>query len=437
MNDAIIIGGGLAGLAAATYMARAGRSVVLVERARELGGRARTTRDRAGFAVNFGPHALYAGSAGVRVLRELGVAFRGSLPSSTGLLGIANGALHTLPGGLLSLLSTDLLGFGGKVEAARVLAGLARIDTAPLMSMPLRAWLESAVQRHEVRDVLAALVRVSSYSNAPDIDSAGAALDQMRRAISANVYYLDDGWQTLVDGLATAARDAGARVFCGAGARSIVRDGHGRACGVALPDGDVIEARSVIVATGPSTLRALLGEANGSSDADDSTVVRAACLDLAMSSLPHPKRRFALGIDAPTYFSVHSATARLAPDGAAVVHVAKYLDPAEPTDPKRDERELEAVMDLVQPGWRNVIVSRRHLPSITVANARVTAAAGGRRRSPAIREVPGLFVAGDWVDGEGMLADAALSSARDAATQAIARLGARGAVETLGTLDAS
>lgn len=435
MNDVIIIGGGLAGLATAAYVARAGRSALVLERAQELGGRARTTRDNAGFALNFGPHALYAGGAGVRVLRELGVSFRGAFPSSSGLLGISGGALHKLPGGMLSLLSTDLLGFGGKVEAARILAGLARMDTAPLASTTLRAWLDSASARPEVRNVVAALARVSTYSNAPDVDSAGAVLDQIRRAMSSNVYYLDEGWQTLVDGLAAAARDAGARVFSGAAARAIVRDARGRACGVALADGDVLDARAVIVAAGPTTLDALLGNARESDDARDP--VRAACLDLAMSSLPAPKRRFALGIDTPCYFSVHSATARLAPEGSAVVHVAKYLDPAQAVDAKRDEDELEAVMDLVQPEWRATVIRRRYLPSITVANARVSASTAGRRRSPVVRDVAGLFVAGDWVDGEGMLADTALSSARDAAALAIAAPVARDASDTLGRLAAS
>ncbi|HBP18082.1 MAG TPA: hypothetical protein DEA08_09860 [Planctomycetes bacterium] len=40
--DTIVIGGGLAGLAAATWLGRAGQRVLLVERGRELGGRARS-----------------------------------------------------------------------------------------------------------------------------------------------------------------------------------------------------------------------------------------------------------------------------------------------------------------------------------------------------------------------------------------------------------
>ena len=94
-------------------------------------------------------------------------------------------------------------------------------------------------------------------------------------------------------------------------------------------------------------------------------------------------------------------------------------------------------MDLVQPEWRAAVIRRRYLPSITVANARVSASAAGRRRSPVVSDVPGLFVAGDWVDGEGMLADTALSSARDAAALAIAAPGARDASDTLGRLVAS
>ena len=53
----------------------------------------------------------------------------------------------------------------------------------------------------------------------------------------------------------------------------------------------------------------------------------------------------------PTFF-VHSAAARLAPGGAALVHTMRYLEPNEKIDRHRPVAELEAVMDLVQPGWR-------------------------------------------------------------------------------------
>ena len=61
----------------------------------------------------------------------------------------------------------------------------------------------------------------STYSNAPEHASAGAALRQVQLAFEHNVYYLDGGWKTLVDGLATAARAAGVRVQCDASVKSL------------------------------------------------------------------------------------------------------------------------------------------------------------------------------------------------------------------------
>ena len=63
-SDVVIIGGGLGGLTAATYLARAGKSVTLFEKSRHLGGRA-TTQTKSGFQFNLGPHALYCGGEGV------------------------------------------------------------------------------------------------------------------------------------------------------------------------------------------------------------------------------------------------------------------------------------------------------------------------------------------------------------------------------------
>jgi phytoene dehydrogenase-like protein len=126
---------------------------------------------------------------------------------------------------------------------------------------------------------------------------------------------------------------------------------------------------------------------------------------------------FALGIDEPSYYSVHSAVARLGPDGAAMVHVARYLGDATP-EPKLMEHQLEGVLDRLQPGWREVVVERRFLPHMAAASALPTAADGGLsgRPGPEVPEAPGLYVAGDWVGPDGWLADGALASARRAAT---------------------
>src|SRR5207344_888724 len=66
--DIIIVGGGLSGLAAATYAAKSGRTVTLFEKASEPGGRA-ITKQRNGFSLNLGAHALYYQTEAGEVLR--------------------------------------------------------------------------------------------------------------------------------------------------------------------------------------------------------------------------------------------------------------------------------------------------------------------------------------------------------------------------------
>lgn len=210
--DVVVVGGGVAGLAAAAYAGRAGRTVFVCEKAGDIGGRA-VTHQVGDFRFNLGPHALYRRSHGVEVLKELGVSFGGGVPSASGGYAIDRGTKHALPGGFLSLLTTGLFGLAAKLETARLLASLGRIDPAPLHRVPLDAWLEREVRQPDVRRLLNALIRLSTYANAPAQHSAGAAVEQLQKALDGNVLYLNGGWQVLVDGLRNAAEKAGARIW--------------------------------------------------------------------------------------------------------------------------------------------------------------------------------------------------------------------------------
>jgi phytoene dehydrogenase-like protein len=411
--DVAVVGGGLAGLAAAALLGRAGRRVTVFERSSTIGGRAVTHREN-GFQLNLGPHALYKGGPAEDVLRELGVSYKGRKPTASGAVGFCNGQAHALPGGFFSLLTTSLFGVSAKIETARLLGTLAKVDSRPLLTTTVTDWLQSQIRHAEVRALIAALVRVATYTNDPDRMSAGTAIAQVQGALGGGVSYLNGGWQTLVDGLIDAATRAGVTIE--SGARVVRIDTTGMPA-IQFADGTSASCNAAIIAASPAVAAELLPASETLNQWAARTIpVRAACLDLGLSRLPRPRAFFALGIDRPTYFSVHSAYASLAPEGGATIHVAKYL-PSQPTDAKADERELEGVLDAMQPGWRDVVVARRFLPNMIASNALPTAASGGipGRPGPALDDVRNVYIAGDWVGPVGHLADACFASARQAA----------------------
>ena len=418
-HEVVVIGGGIAGLATSIFLSRQGKRVVLLERSKDLGGRAQTEVFD-GFSFNLGPHALYRGSAGIKILRELGVEPVGAIPTTSGQFAIKDWRKHTLPTGFLSLLTTDLFSLAEKIEVARFLASLSKIRTELITTVPLNVWLEEKVSQDNVKDFVRAAIRVATYTNAPDLISAGAAIHQLKLAFAESVLYLDHGWQTLVDALIQNAVQAGVTIRIDSAVKSIERNNKGEVSSVHLTNGEIIRSRVVVLASDPSTAVKLLGDDARTSlhrFLSNNVKVEAACLDVALDRLPYPNAKFALSIDRPMYLSVHSATARLAPEGGAMIHIARYLDPNAEENPDADRQELTRLLDLVQPGWSALVRHQRFLPRLTVANAMAAAKINGTlgRPEPEVHDVPGLYIVGDWVGSEGMLADAALASAKQAA----------------------
>ncbi len=417
--DAIIIGGGFAGLTTAILLARQGKRVGLFEQAQALGGRART-KEQNGFYFNLGPHALYRGGAGFAVLGELGITPRGKTPATAGAYAIKDGVKHTFPSGPTSLLTTSLLSLSGKLEAAKVLATLGKVDANQFLDVSVQQWIDTNYSHPTVKELLLALNRVTTYANAPERMSAGAAIRQLQYALTSNVLYLDGGWQVLVDELEQLAIQIGVTIETGAKAVRVSRNAQGGARAVQLADGRLLEAPIIVIAASPGLALKMVenGETTSLAKwAEQAVPIRAACLDIALKFLPHPKATFALSLSQPLYLSVHSAAAQLAPAGGALIHVAKYLPTAHTTTAQEDEQELEALLDLVQPGWRAALVERRFLPELIVAHAIPLTEWRGtmERPGPDVPEVAGLYVVGDWVGNEGQLADASFASAKQAA----------------------
>lgn len=419
--DAVIVGGGLAGLTAASYLARGGCSVLLLEKAGQLGGRAITT-ERHGFLFNRGIHALYLTGPGEAVLRELDVAYQGKRSERERYEVYSQGNFHRLPGDALTLRTTSLLNDESRAELGQLLVRLATLNPQTLVGTNLQDWLNQSVVHPVVRQFVEAGARLATYTHAPQLLDAGVALEFVGKRPDA--LRIDGGWQTLVDGLANTARQAGARLETGA--RVVAIETGQEFHLIRLADGSAFQAKAVVMALPPALAAQLV--VNGPQEilhsyAEQTIPLYAACLDLALRRAPNSERFTVLHLDRPLFYANHARDVRLAPEGGALLHLIKYLGPDEKSNADDDHAELEAWLDQLQPGWRDEVVSQQFLPHILVSSDMIQARRKGLagRPGPAIPSVNHLYVVGDWIGDVDHLANASLVSAKLAAKMILAK----------------
>jgi phytoene dehydrogenase-like protein len=414
-TDVVIVGGGMAGLTAACYLACSGVAVMLFEKSANLGGRA-ATQNHEGYLFNRGIHAIYTGGATSEVLQDLGITYSYGSPKETFLL--LQGQIFPFPASVSTLLKSRLLTWGDKRELISLFSTLPRLKAQSLAHLSVQEWLERTIRRPLVCQIMASTARVFTYSAALELVSAEVFIAKLQRSLKHPIHYVDGGWQTLIEGLRQTAEQAGVRIV---NSSRIVAVEHqnGQAQRVRLSDGSVLTASHVILATNPQDAVKLV---------DDGTYVplreivdslipaRVACLDVALSRLPNPRYPVVQDLEYPRFLSVQSCYSRITPEGGAFVHTFKQLDPLHLTDPQQDQHELEELLDTVQPGWREVLVKRVFLPHIEAVGMLPTTSGGGYagRPGPKVPGIANLYLAGDWI-GEGFLSDPSMGSARQVA----------------------
>jgi phytoene dehydrogenase-like protein len=436
-KEIAIIGGGLAGLTAAVYLARNGKNVTVIEKSSEFGGRSRTTlKDK--FYFNQGAHALYLNGIAPKILDELNIKYRGKIVDSTKYYIIKKGKLYKLPMKLRQLLTTKLLnGLDSKMETLRFFFKLNKMKFDDLHSIGFQEWLDLNFKNSDSRDFVKMLGRIATYTNNAEKLSAKLALNQIKIAVAGSVIYIDEGWQSLVDQLVDTGKRNGVNFVYG---KSVTSLQHIYASDdepnsqliwkINLSDNTALSYHDLIIATNPSHVYSLLK--------DDTLInpefldqlekinkpAKVATLDLALTNLPNPDVYGAFGLDKPLYLSLHSAFAKLSTDGSGVLfHAMKYLDSSIKPNPLQDKLELEGLLDMVQPGWRKMVIRQRFLPNMIASNTVINNNNGIMEHRPDI-EIPGvdnLYIIGDWVGPDGMLADTSFASAKAVALKILNR----------------
>ncbi|QBD81175.1 NAD(P)/FAD-dependent oxidoreductase [Ktedonosporobacter rubrisoli] len=411
-NPIIIVGGGLTGLCAAALLARAGHHVLLFERSRLPGGYART-REQEGFFFNFGAHAFYLGGPGERVLRELDIPVSGGRLSIDYGLALKQDEDHRLPFGAAALAETTLFSQAEKDELSQLYAALPQLDSAQLRGISWQTWLETNIRYASARQFLQARARLSTNTWAPDLIDAGLIIDILQN--NSGVLYLHKGWQPLVDGLLQVAQQAGATVITRARVTA-VEVASGAVEAIRLEDGTRYKASAVILAVDAHTASSLVAEGQHDlmrSWAQQTIPSYIACFDVALRRLPNPRNIYAIGMDCPLYYAVHSTWAQLGREDGAFIHTMRYHRYDESLSAEMSKRELEALLDRLQPGWRAEVIAESFLPHIQAVSDIVQAKRGGinGRPGPVVPAIGGLYVAGDWVGNEDQQSGAAFASA--------------------------
>src|SRR5580704_1582092 len=258
--DVVIAGGGHNALVAATLLARAGRSVVVLERRDEVGGAAVSVAPFPGFDVRLSRYSYLVSLFPPALLRELGVSVeirprRVASHPPVELPAALRAMLSSVSGRIFPMLTEPLR---SRDEFRRVLGD----DEAwsALFETPISELIERTFDDDLTRGTVLTDALIGTFAPADDPD-----LRQNR----CFLYHVVGGpWNVPVGGmgaltraLADAARRAGAQLETGAEVTAIATDEQ--AAEVTRADGRTYAARHVLADVAPAVLRKLLHEDPG------------------------------------------------------------------------------------------------------------------------------------------------------------------------------
>jgi UDP-galactopyranose mutase len=376
--DTLVIGGGISGLAIAALSARAGRRTQLCEAAPEVGGCLASPRTPQGYWFELGAHTCYNSYTGlIALLEPRGLAGELVPRQPTHLRFLDGDALA--PGSNLGALLRQL----NWLEAA------VHVPTLPFRSKAGRSVAQfygGIVGAGNYRRALGPMLSAVPSQKADDFPASMLFKSRAtRRTDLPRSFTVNGGLQAMATRLAA---EPGLAVRTSAPVTALAARADGVAATVA---GDVIEARTVVLATPPSVTAGLLRDVSPGAAAA-AAQLREAAVDSCGVVLPRarvswPTTMFAVPKEGP----LHSVVTRdSVPDAqwrAFTFHFAPGVAPAE------RRAHMARLLGVADHELGTVYEKRSVLPSPVVGHEAVVAALDAALAGTRVG------VVGNWFDG--------------------------------------
>ncbi|MEO6126424.1 MAG: NAD(P)/FAD-dependent oxidoreductase [Ilumatobacteraceae bacterium] len=281
--DAIVIGGGHNGLVAASYLARAGRSVLVLERAETVGGAVCSETVFPGYDARLSKYSYLVSLLPQQIIDELGLSVELLRRRVSSYTPVGDGGLlidTADPSGTDARLGADAAGWHELYASTTRLAekmfptmlqplrsrDVMRRHVADeptwdaVMERPIGGWIEQQVADDTVRGVVLTDALIGTFSHAHALDLA------QNRCFLYHVIGGGTGhWDVPVGGMGTVAASLfdvaiglGVTVMTDADVTSIDNDGQNAT--IHLADGRTFTATQVLGNVAPTVLDRLLGQ---------------------------------------------------------------------------------------------------------------------------------------------------------------------------------
>jgi len=317
-TDVVVIGGGHNGLACAAYLAQAGRSVLVLERADVVGGAARSARIFAGHDAAVSKYAYLVSLLPRRIVDDLGLEIELRRRRISSYTPVGDGGIlidDADPAATTSALGPDAdawRDFGALTAsvAETVFPTLTeplvsrevmrrRIDPdawRTLFERPVGETLEARFSSDTVRGIVLTDALIGTFAPAHD-PSLLANRCFLYHVIGGGTGHWDvpvGGMGAVTAALERAARGFGADIACGQQVVRVATDGS--VAEVTTADGTVFASDHVVANVAPSVLAALLGESPAAPEPEGAQVK----INMLLGRLPRlrdphvtPKQAFA------------------------------------------------------------------------------------------------------------------------------------------------